>query len=219
MSSGQKGYSIVVADDHEVVRAALRRAFETPGLVEAEGLDVVAEAMTGREALAAVKRHKPSLVTLDVSMPDIGGHEVIHELRRWSPQTRIVVFTGVTAPGLISSLVQSGAEGLFSKSGTSQGMLDKLPHILRGGRFVDERFLRILENEPNTPALTAREHQVLNLLVSGRSNREISEVLGISSKTVEKHRGSLMGKLNVNSIAQLLARALKDGLIDPAREL
>ena len=118
MSSGQKRYSIVLADDHEVVRAALRRAFETPGLVEAEGLDVVAEAMTGREALAAVKRHKPSLVTLDVSMPDVGGHEVIHELRRWSPQTRIVVFTGVTAPGLISSLVQSGVDGLFSKSGT-----------------------------------------------------------------------------------------------------
>lgn len=200
MSSGQKRYSIVWADDHEVVRAALRRAFETPGLVEAEGLDVVAEAMTGREALAAVKRYKPSLVTLDVSMPDIGGHEVIRELRRWSPQTRIVVFTGVTAPGLISSLVQSGAEGLFSKSGTGQTMLDKLPHILRGGRFVDERFLRILENEPNTPALTVREHQVLNLLVSGRSNREISEVLGISSKTVEKHRGSLMGKVQVSIV-------------------
>ena len=219
MSAGQRRYSVVLADDHEVVRAALRRAFETPGLVEAEGLDVVAEAMTGREALAAVKRHKPSLVTLDVSMPDVGGHEVIHELRRWSPQTRIVVFTGVTAAGLISSLVQNGADGLFSKSGLSQAMLDKLPHILRGGRFVDECFLRILENEPDTPALTAREHQVLNLLVSGRSNREISEVLGISSKTVEKHRASLMGKLNVNSIAQLLARALKEGLIDPAREL
>jgi len=219
MSFGQKRYSVVLADDHEVVRAALRRAFETPGLVEAEGLDVVAEAMTGREALAAVKRHKPSLITLDVSMPDVGGHEVIHELRRWSPQTRIAVFTGVTAPGLISSLVQSGVDGLFSKSGTSQTLLEKVPLILRGGHFVDERFLQILENEPDTPALTAREHQVLNLLVSGRSNREISEVLGISSKTVEKHRGSLMGKLNVNSIAQLLARALKDGLIDPAREL
>ena len=219
MSFGQKRYSVVLADDHEVVRAALRRAFETPGLVEAEGLDVVAEAMTGREALAAVKRHKPSLITLDVSMPDVGGHEVIHELRRWSPQTRIAVFTGVTAPGLISSLVQGGVDGLFSKSGTSQTLLEKVPQILRGGHFVDERFLQILENEPDTPALTAREHQVLNLLVSGRSNREISEVLGISSKTVEKHRGRLMGKLNVNSIAQLLARALKDGLIDPAREL
>lgn len=219
MSTGQKRYSVVLADDHEVVRAALRNAFETPGLVEAEGLDVVAEAMTGREALAAVKRHKPSLITLDVSMPDVGGHEVIHELRRWSPQTRIAVFTGVTAPGLISSLVQSGVDGLFSKSGTSQTLLEKVPHILRGGHFVDERFLQILENEPGAPALTAREHQVLNLLVSGRSNREISEVLGISSKTVEKHRGSLMGKLNVSSIAQLLARALKDGLIDPAKEL
>ena len=73
-------------------------------------------------------------------------------------------------------------------------MLDKLPHILRGGRFVDERFLRILENEPNTPALTAREHQVLNLLVSGRSNREISEVLGIS-KDCREAPGKPDGKI------------------------
>lgn len=215
----KKRYSIVIADDHEFVRQALRNALETPGLVEVDGLEVVAEARNGHEALTAVKQLRPDAMTLDVSMPEIGGHEIIHEIRRWSPQTRIVVITGVTAPGLVAGLVQNGVDGLFPKSGSSQAIYSKLPLILRGKRYIDDAFTKILERRPDLPALTPREHQLLNLLVSGFANKEIADRLGISVKTVEKHRGSLMAKLGVNSIAQLLARALKDGLIDSAREI
>lgn len=212
-------YTAVIADDHEIVRSALRAAFETPGTIEPLGIEVVAEAGDGLEAVAAVKKFRPSVVSLDVSMPNVGGHEIIHEIRRWSPDTRIVVFTGISAAGLVASIIESGADGLFSKTAASQTIYQKLPLILRGGKHVDDKFFTILEQEPDVPVLTAREHQVLNQLVSGRSNREISDILGISAKTVEKHRGSLMKKLNVHSMAQLLARALKDGLIDPAREI
>ncbi len=212
-------YSAVIADDHQIVRAGLRAAIETPGLVEPLGVRVVAEAGDGVEAITAVRQHRPHLLLLDVSMPKAGGVEVVGEVKRWSPATKIAVFTGVTAPGLVGSLINSGIDGLFSKAAPNEYMYEKLPVILRGGRAIAQSFLDILEREPQQEILTDRERQTLNCIVRGQSNKEIATTLGISIKTVDKHRTSLMQKLHVNSVAQLLARAVKDGLIDPAKEL
>jgi DNA-binding NarL/FixJ family response regulator len=211
--------SAVIADDHFVVRDALRGALETPGLVVPEGIPVVAEAATGREALAEVKKHRPTILTLDISMPDISGHEIIYDLKKWSPETKIVVFTGIKAAGIIAGLIEGPIDGLFSKSGTGQYLYEKLPNILQGGRHIDDTFEKLLENQPVFPTLTPREHQVLNLIVSGHANKEIASVLGISIKTVEKHRSSVMTKLDVHSIGQLVAQALKHDLIDSTLEL
>jgi len=212
-------YNAVVADDHAIVRAGLRDALEKPGQIEPDGIHVVAEAENGLEAIAAVRRHRPDLLLLDVSMPLASGVEVLIECRRWSKETRIVVFTGISAVGLVSELVEVGVDGLFSKASDNETMYAKLPDILRGGRFIAEPFLKALEAQPKRPVLTDRERQTLNMIVAGRSNREISDGLGISVKTVEKHRTSMMQKLGVNSVTQLMALALREGLIDPAREL
>lgn len=212
-------YSAIIADDHQIVRAGLKAAMETPGLVETSGIKVVAEAGDGVEAIAAVRQHRPHLLLLDVSMPKAGGVEVVGEVKRWSPATRIAVFTGVTAPGLVGSLINAGIDGLFSKAAPNEYMYEKLPVILRGGKAIAQSFLDILEREPRQEILTDRERQTLNCIVRGQSNKEIAATLGISIKTVDKHRTSLMQKLHVNSVAQLLARAVKDGLIDPAKEL
>jgi len=216
--SGQK-YSAVIADDHQIVRAGLRLALETPGLVEPDGICVLEEAGDGLSAISAGKRHQPDLMLLDVSMPHAGGVEVVVEVKRWCRNTKIAIFTGISAPGIVGNLVDAGADGLFSKAGPNEVLYEKIPHILRGGRYIEDRFLQILENEPQRSVLTDRERQTLNMIVAGNSNKEIANGLGISVKTVEKHRTSLMQKLNVSSIAQLMARALKDGLIDPAIEL
>lgn len=212
-------FTAVIADDHAIVRAGLRGALETPELIENDGIEVVAEAENGIEAIAAVRQHRPHLLLLDVSMPAAGGVEVLVETRRWSPDTRIVVFTGITAVGLVSELVEAGVDGIFSKAASNDLMYAKLPEILRGGRHIADSFLEILEQQPKRSPLTDRERQTLNMIVAGRSNREIAEALGISIKTVDKHRTSLMQKLGVRSIAQLLALALREGLIDPAQEL
>lgn len=188
-------------------------------MIENEGLEVVAEAENGLEAIAAVRRHRPDLLLLDVSMPAAGGVEVLVETRRWSADTRIVVFTGISAVGLVSELVEAGVDGLFSKAASNELMYEKLPEILRGSRHIAKTFLDILEEQPKRSPLTDRERQTLNMIVAGRSNKEIASALGISVKTVDKHRTSLMQKLNVRSVAQLLALALREGLIDPAREL
>ncbi|MEM1048164.1 MAG: response regulator transcription factor [Pseudomonadota bacterium] len=217
--TGNGQYRVVVADDHQIVRSGLRSALETPGLVEPNGLAVVEEAADGLSAIAAVKRHQPDLLLLDVQMPHAGGIEVVVEARRWSAGTRIVIFTGVTAAGLIGELVEAGVEGLFSKSSDTGLLYEKLPLVLRGGRFIAPEFLSLLESRPDHETLTDRERQTLNMILAGRANKEIADAFGISVKTVEKHRTSLMQKLKVHSMAQLLAVALKNGLIDRAPEL
>lgn len=205
---------MILADDHQIVRLGLRSQLETD-----PEFDVVAEAADGLRAIVEVKTHQPDLLLLDVQMPLAGGVEVIVEVRRWSPNTRIVVLTGVTSPGLIASLVQTGIEGLFSKSQDLAPLFDALPLILRGGRKIAPIFLDMLGEDTATDALTMRERQTLNMIIAGKSNKDIAAAFGISIKTVEKHRTSLMQKLGVNSMAQLLAVALRDGLIDPSREL
>ncbi len=207
-------YSTVLADDHQIVRLGLAGHMQTD-----PDFDVVAEAQDGLQAIVAVKTHRPDLLLLDVQMPLAGGVEVIAEVRRWSPETRIVVLTGVASPGLIANLVQAGVEGLFSKREDLTALFQALPLILRGGRKVAPMFLDLLGPESETEALTLRERQTLNMIIAGRSNKNIAAAFGISIKTVEKHRTSLMQKLGVNSIAQLLAVALRDGLIDPSQEL
>ncbi|WP_300535845.1 response regulator transcription factor, partial [uncultured Mameliella sp.] len=200
-------FQAVVADDHAIVRSGLRAALESPGLVEPAGIKVVAEAADGLSAIAAIRQHRPSLLLLDVQMPLAGGLEVLIEARRWSPETRVVVLSGVTSPGKIGELVSCGVDGLFSKGEDNDELFGALPGILRGRRHVAEVFRRMLEEAPAVPALSERERQVLNLVVAGRSNKEMAQVLGISAKTVDRHRTNLMQKLDVHSVAQLIAYA------------
>ena len=212
-------FHAVIADDHAIVRAGLRTALETPDLIEVDGIKVVAEAANGLQAIAALRQHRPQLLLLDVQMPHAGGLEVLVEARRWSPDTRIVVLTGVMAVGKISELVSAGVDGLFSKGEDNAELYRQLPNILRGRRHIAESFVRMLQDAPEQTALSARERQTLNLIVAGRSNKEIAATLGISAKTVDRHRTNLMQKLDVHSVAQLIAYALREGLIDPAAEL
>ena len=212
-------YHAVIADDHAIVRAGLRTALETPGVIEPAGIKVLAEASDGLQAIAALRQHRPDLLLLDVQMPHAGGLEVLVEARRWSPDTKIVILTGVMAVGKISELVSSGVDGLFSKGEDNTELFRQLPNILRGRKHVASSFVEMLENAPDSPALSDRERQTLNLIVAGRSNKEIAEMLGISIKTVDRHRTNLMQKLDVHSVAQLIAYALRERLIDPASEL
>jgi len=211
--SGQ--YRAVIADDHQIVRNGLRIAMQTPGLVTPAGIDVVAEAENGFEALAQVKKHKPDILTLDIAMPLAGGAEVVTDIKRWSPDTRIVILTGINAPGLICTLLDNGVDGMFSKGASLDELYSKLPLILRGGRFIAQTFMNTMESHQNSQSLTDRERQTLNMIIAGKTNKEIARLMSISPKTVDKHRTSLMQKLEVHSVSELLAFALREGLIDP----
>lgn len=213
-SSGNQ-YRAVIADDHQIVRDGLKIALEQPGMVEHNGVSVVAEAENGFEALAQVKNHKPDVLILDISMPLAGGAEVVADIKRWSPETRIVILTGVDAPGLICNLLDAGVSGMFSKGADLNELYKQLPIILRGGKYIAEQFVETMERQDRNQNLTDRELQTLNMIIAGKTSKEIAEHMSVSPKTVDKHRTSLMKKLNTHSVAELIAYALREGMIDP----
>ena len=208
-------YGVVIADDHEIVRAGIRQTLAGAPATHGLHFDVLAEAVDGLEALKLVKIHRPALLFLDIAMPLASGSEILTDIRRWSPDTSVIVFTGVLAPGVLADVVASGAHGVFSKTAAPDIMLDNLKLILNGGHYVAPELVDAIDRGQQSARLTARERQTLNMIISGRTNREIGALLHISPKTVDKHRTSLMRKLNVHSVAELLARALQDGLIGP----
>jgi len=140
--------------------------------------------------------------------------EVLLEARRWSPETRVIVFTGIDARGKIAELVEIGADGIFCKGDDMSEVIRAIPHILAGGRVVCSRFTVLLEEAGDIEPLTDRERQVLSQVVAGKTNREIGEALGISIKTVDRHRTNVMGKTGSRNAAELIAHALREGLID-----
>lgn len=208
-----KRVSVVLADDHEIVRGAVADLLERMGSSHNLHFDLVGQAENGLEALALTKAEKPDLLFLDVSMPFASGAEILHDLKRWSPDTKIIVFTGLTGAGLLSGLIAQGIDGLFSKGGSLDAIREALPKIMEGVPVVDEALVAVIEKGTHGPALTGREQQVLTMIVAGKSNKEVAAELFLSPKTVEKYRTSLMSKLEVHSVAQLMAKAIKEGLV------
>ena len=197
----------VIADDHPMIRQGLAQ------LLRSAGISVVAEAADGLEAIAMVRRHKPTVLLLDVAMPYARGIEVFGEARRWSPDTRIIVFSGMTSAGLIGELAHAGADGIFLKREDLTALAAAIPTILNGQKTYGPGVATLLEASGKTD-VTAREREVLGLVSQGLSNRHIGDRLGISAKTVDNHRSNLMRKINVHSVAEVMSFAMREGLLD-----
>lgn len=206
--------TVVIADDHAIVRQGTRQVLEA-----IDGTIIVAEADNGIAAIAAVKTHAPDMLVLDAAMPLARGVEVYGEARRWSPNTRIVLLTGFTSAGLLSDWLSAGVDGMLLKSCPSETIRNCFITVLNGGNYIAPSIGELIANGAPTEQLTQREREVMALVVAGLSNVEIGEKLFISVKTVEKHRGSLMGKLQVRSVAELMVTALKEGWLDEHKQL
>ncbi len=198
-----------------MVRSALASMLTDVDQMTGYRISINAEATNGIEAISAVRKHRPDLMLLDVSMPHAGGTEVLLEVRRWSPDTRVIVYTGIEASGKIAELVETGADGLFSKADENRELVQSIPRILEGGRYVCQRFTKLLEFAADRENMTSREIQVLNMVIAGQKNQEIADTLGISIKTVDRHRTGLMRKTDTHSAAELISYALREKLIDP----
>lgn len=205
---------VVIADDHQIVREGTKQVVQTIPHIE-----IVAEADNGLAAIAAVKSFTPDLLILDAAMPHAHGIEVFGEARRWSPTTRVTLMTGFTSIGLLSNWLHAGVEGMLLKTSSSEQMRDCFVAVLDGGNYITPDILELLKNNEDTQELTQREREVMALVVSGKTNVEIGGKLHISVKTVEKHRGSLMRKLGVKSVADLMVVALKEGWLDGHKQL
>ncbi len=201
-------WTAVIADDHALIRQGIRQ------MLNSAGVEVVAEAADGLEAIAMVRRHQPTLLSLDIAMPYARGIEVFGEVRRWSPETRTIVFSGMTSSALIGELASAGADAIFLKNMDLNAFSDAIPKVLRGEQVLGPGVADLVEAFQSTAELTARERQVLSLLAQGLNNRDVAGRLGVSAKTVDHHRSNLMRKIDVHSVTELMAYAMREGLLD-----
>jgi DNA-binding NarL/FixJ family response regulator len=207
---------VLVADDHMIVRTGIRHVLES----EAE-FEVVGEAASGTEALALTSQLHPDVVVLDISMPEMTGLEVAGRLRASSPDTRVLILSMHDHAEYVLESVRAGAHGYLLKDTAATELRDAIRAICQGESYfsppVASRLSAAVREERVTQAgleqLTGREREVLLGIARGRTNKEIAGQLGISHRTVETHRESLMRKLQLRTVAELTRFALGAGLV------
>lgn len=201
---------IVIAEDHLFVSHGLVSA-----LSSVEGLAVLQTVANGIEAISAIRKHRPEIAILDYNMPGANGLEVFLEARRWSPETRFLMLTGSMQAEMLSQMVEAGVHGVMLKDGTEAEVVDAVCQVRAGKTVIGASARRMLDSARGTAALTDRELAVLQAIARGHSNASAAALLGISPKTIDTHRTSLMRKLGAHSTASLLLTAVRGGLLDP----
>ncbi len=213
MSPAPSSMSVVVADDHPVVRSGLC------ALVDSQpDLQVVAEAGDLEEAIRKVKAYKPDVLVLDLMMPGGPTAESIPRLKAANGKTQIVVLTMESEPAYARTALRGGASGYVLKEAAQDTLIEAIRTISGGGSYVDPEVGLRLAREPEAvgppDGLSEREAQVLAMVALGHTNQEIGKKLSISSRTVEAHRAHIHQKINLNSRAELVRYALDNGLVE-----
>ncbi len=208
---------ILIADDHGVIRAGLRALLS--GLPE---IEVVGEAVDGRDSLKKAMELKPNIVIMDLSMPEMGGLEATGQLALIAPDVRVLILTVHEDESLLKEVIRAGAAGYIIKRAVEDELIHAIRVVARGDMYVHPSMTRALFSPPPTSTesgstevetLTAREIEVLRLLAKGYTNRQIAEELGISPRTAEGHRANLSGKLGLRSRVELVEYAQQHGLL------
>lgn len=205
---------ILLADDHAVLRSGLKMLLNAQ-----DDLVVVGEATNGQEALAAVRKHAPDLLLLDISMPKTDGLQVLHQIRRTYPHVRVLVLTMHEEEGYLKRALEAGAAGYCPKSAADAELLSAIRAVMQGNVYIHPSHAKILLDKmlPSTmpspaPAdLSERESAVLKLVALGHTNQEIAQQLALSVKTVESYRARGMEKLGLKSRAALVRYAIQAG--------
>ena len=204
---------VLVADDHSMVREGLRAL-----LSSMEGYELVGVASTGADAIREAVLLKPDLLVLDIRFPDLNGIEVVRRLAKAAPSVKILMLTMYDDDESILGAVRAGALGYVQKGADADDLLRAISAVAAGeaifGPGLARRALEALSKprEPNFAELTPREHEVLELVASGLSNRAIAGKLGLSTNTISNHISSIFGKLQVGSRAEAIVRARSAGL-------
>ena len=209
---------VVIADDHHLVRQGIRALLD-----KADDINVVGEASTGEGALELVREVSPDVLVMDITMPGMNGVEATRELAHQKGRPSVVMLSMHSDPALIRQSVQAGATGYVLKGSVADELLIAVRAASTGGTYLtkaaSEQFMNGKTADPEadhpeaSATLTPREQEVLRLIGSGLTNRAIASRLGISVKTVERHRSNLMKKLDVHSVVELVRIGIKAGVI------
>jgi len=199
---------VLIADDHPVVRLGLAT------IINAQpGLHVVAEVGSGAEALRRFRSDQMDLGLIDLRMPGMTGVEVISRIRAVDPKAKLIVLTTYDGDEDIHSALEAGAMGYIIKAMPHEVLIEAIRRVASGHRYVPQSVTRQLAQRLPDSELTPREQEVLELIVKGRSNREIAQELGITEGTVKCHVNVILGRLGVSARTQAAVVALQRGLV------
>lgn len=211
---------IILADDHKIMRDGLRSILE-----KQKDFEVVAEADNGKTAVQLVEKHIPDVVIMDINMPDLNGIEATKTICGNNPGVKIIGLSVHADKRFISKMYTAGAKGYLRKDCASEELISAIRTVIKGQTYVSPSIADIIVGEFTKPSkfqkiefidsqeLSAKEMEVLQLLAEGKSVKEIAGKLGISIKTVHHHREHIMSKLKIESIADIVKYAIKEGII------
>ena len=221
LGSHAKNITVLLADDHEIVRAGLRR------LLDAESdIVVLDEASTGRQTVEMAKRLHPAVVVMDISMPRLNGVEATRQILLAVPEAKVIILSAHSDDIYVERAMATGAVGYLVKQSSTRNLIEAIRKVQKGGTFIcpeivgrfqtrnHERFDRNGQAQKKFESLSSREIEVLQLISEGEANKQIAAELGISIKTVEKHRNSLMHKLDIHTTAGLTRYAIAEGVVE-----
>jgi DNA-binding NarL/FixJ family response regulator len=201
------GYRIVLADDHVLVRQGLRRLVEDVG-----DLVVVGEAGDGIELLSLLHTLIPDMVILDISMPNLRGIDVVSEIKKRCPETKVLILS--MHKEYLHQAVSAGVDGYLLKEEADRELFSAIDNIRQERTHISSRLSKeLIGGRKLFDPLSNREKEVLKLIAAGKSNREIADILFISVRTAEKHRATIIGKLKAKNTADLVKHAIQKGYV------
>lgn len=221
-----KRITVLLAEDHMVVREGFRKMLELEG-----DLEVVGEAQDGRQAVALAMKLRPAVVLMDIAMPHLNGLIATRQLLKVVPAAKVLVLSAHHDDAYVENAIAAGAMGFLLKQTSSHVVCEAIRQVHKGTRYfsptISRRLHQLEDNSPDRcgklphrPAqLTSREMEVLQLIAEGKANKETAAALGISTKTVEKHREKVMSKLDIHDTAGLTRYAIGAGIIESSVQL
>jgi DNA-binding NarL/FixJ family response regulator len=203
--------TVLLVDDHGLVRRGFRRMLE-----DDPGIQVVGEASDGNDAVEAAARLHPAVVVMDFALPSMNGAVATRCILKTRPETAVLILSMHNEPSYVRTCLDAGARGYLLKNAMDLELVDAVKRVAAGARVLDQRLGALAEREEDAPSLTTRELEVLQLIVLGRSNKEIAGVLGLSANTVAVHRANIMQALGIHNTAELVVYAIRKGLVSIA---
>ncbi|MEY2488793.1 MAG: hypothetical protein QOC70_735 [Verrucomicrobiota bacterium] len=209
---------VLLADDHELVRAGIRALLE-----KIPGVEVVGEAGNGREALELVKSELPHVVLLDIAMPELGGLETLPQIIKNFPSVKVVILSAHVTEDYVSRALRSGASGYMLKHAAAVELEFGINSVAQGKIYLSPSVTRTIINSymergggelSPREQLTARQREILQMIAEGKNTKEIASTLEISVKTVEAHRLQLMARLEIHDVPGLVRYAIRNGMVD-----
>lgn len=199
--------SVLLVEDHHLVRLGFRRMLE-----DEPDIQVVGEAGDGAEAVEKAAELHPAVVVMDYALPSMNGAVAARRILKSAPETAVLMLSMHSDLNYVRSCLDAGARGYLLKNALDLELVDAVRKVSAGAQVLDPRLGKLQPGDSPAPELTTRELEVLQLIVHGKSNREIAVVLGLSANTVAVHRANLMETLGVHNTAELVVQALRGGL-------